>query len=332
MAEIRQEDRISRASRNFWRDFLDNAQPSQFPSALPQRSDRNDSGQRTLDSVESLRFEHEKAISKSLLLAAWALVVSIHTLNNDVVFGLSSEDTSDRFLPFRVLIPENDGNCSDLVASVQSSLGTVTEHGTKDVLLDHITQLSASCKAASSFTSALEFRSVERAHDTSRNIRLEIQSCSILVSCVITATSTQLTLYADQLHHSQMVSQTLLRHFSLAIKSLSSSQATLLDRIEWLKDIDLDEIDSWAQEAEPLAKEPYLHRVIEEQARLHPLSIAIGQTDSVMTYAELDEGATALAAHLTKTESVSGNVAVLFSKSAFAVLSMLAILKAGCGK
>lgn len=73
-----------------------------------------------------------------------------------------------------------------------------------------------------------------------------------------------------------------------------------------------------------------VHDLVEEHARAHPRSPAICSWDGSLSYAELEEASAKLAHHLgnlgVRPEAV---VPVLFEKSMWAIVAMLAVLKAG---
>ncbi|PYH92278.1 acetyl-CoA synthetase-like protein, partial [Aspergillus ellipticus CBS 707.79] len=75
----------------------------------------------------------------------------------------------------------------------------------------------------------------------------------------------------------------------------------------------------------------YLHALVEEQARTNGDRVAVDAWDGVLTYRELDQYATALRAQLLAMNlNLSGRVVPLCAeKGSWAVVGMLAILKAG---
>ncbi|KAJ3549385.1 hypothetical protein NM208_g528 [Fusarium decemcellulare] len=99
----------------------------------------------------------------------------------------------------------------------------------------------------------------------------------------------------------------------------------------------LEHLGSWHQqqlcqwnEQIPEAIESCLHDLFKQQAISHPDAPAIASWDMEFTYAELDDASTKLAHHISSLGvGLEDFVLVCFDKSSFAIVAMLAILKAG---
>lgn len=326
-------------SARFWRGHLSNAQPTRFPSALNSGGRTNNVAHRSWTS----RVHHDHGgckVSDSTLIAAWVLVVSLHTLSDDIVLGLSLEHHGAvRTFPFRVQVSDGGTSISTFINSVQSSLDEIFAHLDQwDDVLGQISQIDSNCREACNFTSHLEIFSSRTADENTESEQhvgeSAVQACPLFFKCLKSTESVGINAEVDTTIYTQQVSQDLLEQFRSAITVLSSGKDTRLDDVDLVSNSALEQLERWTSLPEPTSTQPFLHKVVEEQAHMNPLAIAAGETESVMTYGELDEGASALARHLSAIVAKTpgnrvGNVAIFFSKSAFAILSMLAILKAG---
>ena len=88
----------------------------------------------------------------------------------------------------------------------------------------------------------------------------------------------------------------------------------------------------WKWNSTPLQMvDAFVHHLIEQQARAQPESVAVHSWEGELTYAELDELSSQLAAHLANDKGVYPGkfVPLCFEKSMWAIVAMLAVLKAG---
>ncbi|RYP11999.1 hypothetical protein DL765_007515 [Monosporascus sp. GIB2] len=134
-------------------------------------------------------------------------------------------------------------------------------------------------------------------------------------------------------------------HFSKAIKEVFSEEnrEAELEEIDLLTELDLEVIrglvsESCIEDGVPDDENPtLLHQEFERRAMLHPDSVAIDAWDLSLTYAQLDNQSTNLAQHIYHNylhETASANhtcsiIPICFSKSAYAIVAMLAVLKTG---
>ena len=92
----------------------------------------------------------------------------------------------------------------------------------------------------------------------------------------------------------------------------------------------LDRIWKWNQQVPPTI-ETCVHDLISQQARAQPDTIAIQSWDGNFTYSELESLSTRLAYHLITSRGVTigTRIPLCFEKSKWAVLAVLAVMKAG---
>ncbi|KAG8168693.1 hypothetical protein KVR01_001442 [Diaporthe batatas] len=150
--------------------------------------------------------------------------------------------------------------------------------------------------------------------------------------------------YDDRLFSAQEVKR-ICCHFSKAIQEVfrEENRDLRLREIDMVTDMDLEIIKGLASEprvihsAQDNESQLLLHQEFERQARLHPSSMAIDAWDLSLTYAQLDAHSTDLAEYLRSCQQTAGPqvnqashvIPICFSKSAYAVVAMLGILKSG---
>lgn len=331
---------VENDSENFWESYLSGAQAiNRFPSALDAGCepfvDEGDGNATIASSHAASTVDGD--ISDIILIASWILVVSLHSLQDDIIVGLDLEGRTEGKVPFRIQIPEtNESSLADLIANVTTSLDAVLSVVTNaDSAKEQWNRISRSTQGCEGevwdFSSCLQVVS-----QTSKSTPPQTQCCPLMVLCKRNNGSTTLVMNARESTYTKPVQQAMMVHFQRAITTLSSSDHVSINELDLLSDFDGDKLSGWAQNPDTVPSQPFLHQAIEEQARQRPLSVAIGQTDMVMTYGELNEGGHVLSQHLRDQASSQGakigNIAIVFAKSAFAVLAMLAVLKAGGGK
>ncbi|CAK1366633.1 unnamed protein product [Cercospora beticola] len=121
-----------------------------------------------------------------------------------------------------------------------------------------------------------------------------------------------------------------LHMFEYFLQTLTNSPSTLkVGDIPRISPQDLSELFSW-NSTFPEPVEQSLHGIFQTQSSLVPQAKAVDAWDGSATYAELDDMTTRLAQHLVRKGLVVGDpVAVLVDRSLLAVVSLLAIQKAG---
>jgi non-ribosomal peptide synthetase component F len=119
--------------------------------------------------------------------------------------------------------------------------------------------------------------------------------------------------------------------FEFILENLNSQERMNdeLGEIKFLNQKDQAMILSWNSEPVRLVNE-FVHHLIEKQVMLHPEStIAVDSWDGTLTYKELNQLSTRLAQYLMATGIQKRLVPLCFEKSAWTIVAMLGILKAG---
>lgn len=117
---------------------------------------------------------------------------------------------------------------------------------------------------------------------------------------------------------------------SKAIREITNSPGVEIHTLDVLAEAEQNKIGAW-NGAVPPTVERCVHDLVEERARTRPAAPAVNAWDGELTYGELDSLASRLASHLVGRWEVGPEVIVpiFFEKSTWAVVAMLAVLKAG---
>ncbi|KAL9110662.1 MAG: hypothetical protein Q9227_004839 [Pyrenula ochraceoflavens] len=117
--------------------------------------------------------------------------------------------------------------------------------------------------------------------------------------------------------------------FVTALQSLTSNPDQLIRDLSLISSRDRKRIEEW-NSAAPEKVLSCIHHVITEKARQSPSQCAIESWDGKLSYADLENLSSSLAAHLRHLGARRGSkIPISFDKSKLAVVAMLAVLKAG---
>ena len=102
-----------------------------------------------------------------------------------------------------------------------------------------------------------------------------------------------------------------------------------LEKLDMLNSSDREEIQQWnTPMTEPV--EQCVHSLFDSQVQSQPAAPAVEASDGYATYGELDKTSTRLAHELRRQGVETGNpVVFIFEKSLYAIVAILAIVKAG---
>jgi len=335
-------------SENFWRSRLSETTSKQFPHLPhPAYEVRATS---TLTHVAHISREAGTEVTMpSTIRAAWALVVATYSGSDDVVFGetLTGRDApvldiADIIGPTLATIPTRI--CVDRESSVSRFLKDVQERSAQAmpyqyIGLQHIKRLSSDTGAACDFQNllAIDHDNEELAGDlctllSSGTVGTNFHTYPLTISCKVGDTRIDIEAHFDQEVIPLWQVQRLLYQLETILKRLTAKERSneKLGDMEMLSVQDKETIWEWNSKPLDVVKK-CIHKIIEEQVLLRPETTeAICSWDATFTYRELDRLATSLAHHLVHL-GVGPEVMVpfCFEKSAWTIVAMLAILKAG---
>lgn len=153
---------------------------------------------------------------------------------------------------------------------------------------------------------------------------------ALTVECKVLSNSFEVKFSYDHNIIQDTQLECLLRRFEHAFGQLSNTpENTIHDDLETISPHDLQLIERWTREPSK-AMEATVHGLVEAQASLTPDAQALSGFDGEYSYRSLNHAADKLAAHLRKLGvGIEDHVVLCFTKSTYAIVAMLAVLKSG---
>lgn len=112
--------------------------------------------------------------------------------------------------------------------------------------------------------------------------------------------------------------------------TVSRTSQILLDHLNILCEKDLDDIWTWNKNVPEIINHHFVYEMISKIALLHPEALAVDAWDGKLTYSQLDIFSSRLAKLIMLSGVGPGHfVPLIFQKSSWANVSMLAVMKAG---
>lgn len=288
----------------------------------------------------------------TVLRAAWALVLTHYSDNDDVVFAetLSGRNApvpgipemngpAITTVPVRIRIDDLGGTTKkQYLEAVQAQIASMTPF--QHMGLQNIKRMSEKARSAidniahlfviqpSSFSSSTG-DGVEGMEVVINDLE-DFDTFGLVMKCCIgEKNSVTLEAQYDKSVLSSEQIRRLLRHFDFIIQQICKTPSASLGTVNTISPGDLEEIKEWNRSLPDMVND-CVHFIVAQRAAERPEAEAICAWDGSYTYREL-EGVTAkLAAHLQGL-GVGPEVIVglCFDKSKFNALAMLAVLKAG---
>ncbi|KAF5643094.1 non-ribosomal peptide synthetase [Fusarium sp. NRRL 52700] len=333
---------------DYWKSYLAGIEPCLFPVL--------DDGE--IAEVKELRHlrvrfdelaelqalcERQGVTIVNAIYAAWAVTLRLYTGSDQVCFGyltsardLPIEGIADTVGPIINMVTcrvniDSTTNLGDIMNSVQRDyLESLEYRHTPLAQVHHALQLSD----AVLFNTALSYRKLPPTTQTD----LVFEECcptydpdeynvSVNIEAGEHDMAIDLMYWSDTLSDGQAanVASTFTKALSNILHYCNEPIAQLNHLDSWHS----NQISQWNQRV-PDAVESCVHDLFKQQVALHPDSPAIVSWDMDFTYAELDAASDRLAHHVASLGvGLETFVVVCFEKSSFAIVSMLAILKAG---
>ncbi|ETN46354.1 uncharacterized protein HMPREF1541_00538 [Cyphellophora europaea CBS 101466] len=241
----------------------------------------------------------------SLILLAWALLLYRRALiEEESTLSWRWTNLSEKGSETSLSTITTASECpiSDLLEAIRQSQNTVT--ATERGLGDGVT---LSCKAAANTQDCVGLSLDVLINDDAVNISVSDRSDSITTEMAMI----QVHAFADILE-------------SIATNSNQTAAAAIS-----VKERELSQVWQWGSTVPPLLDRG-MHEYFVENAQLHPEKSAIVSWDGALSYGELDVLSTNLAVHLSlKGVGLGAAIPFCFEKSAWTVVAVLAVMKAG---
>ncbi|KAF4429611.1 non-ribosomal peptide synthetase [Fusarium acutatum] len=333
---------------DYWKSYLTGIEPCLFP-VLDDGEVADVKELRHLrvrfDELAELHSlcERQGVTIVNAIYAAWAVTLRLYTGSDQVCFGyltsardLPIEGIRDTIGPIINMVTcrvnvDSSTNLGDIMTSVQRGyLDSLEYRHTPLAQVHHALQLSD----AVLFNTALSYRKLPPTPQTD----LVFEECcptydpdeynvSVNIEAGENDMAVDLMYWSDTLSDGQAVN--VASTFTKALRNILHHCNQPIAQLDHLGSWHRNKISQWNQRI-PDAIESCIHDLFKQQVALRPDSPAIVSWDMGFTYAELDAASDKLAYRLASLGvCLETFVMVCFEKSAFAIVSMLAILKAG---
>ncbi|KAI8306363.1 Apicidin F synthase [Colletotrichum sp. SAR11_240] len=284
--------------------------------------------------------------------AAWSLTISHYVASPDTVFGaiVTGRETTDisdieaiagptiATVPTRIKI-DYGSSISEFLADVQKD--AVAESRFCQLGLQGIARVSKECHQSCEFGSILVVQPPSLNNGTSKVPTLrqgpvaspKFFPQALVLDCQLSSDNdhVSVTLSYDPEMVGDAHAAFVLSTFSTLLRNLiSAPPSTLVQDLSGLSAAHVSEIDLTTRKKTPAIVDSCIHDLIEQQAKQCPNNVAIDAWDGSMTYAELIAVSSALAQQLQGLDiGPEKAVPFMFEKSKWAMVSMMAIWKAG---
>ncbi|KAI5920756.1 hypothetical protein F4810DRAFT_397253 [Camillea tinctor] len=333
-------------SVDYWKQYLSNIEPCQFPqSSNSQESRLMFADIPCINYEKMLGFCRSHGITLSdLLKTTWAFVLNCYTGCENPVFGyLSSNRTEDD--DGAIGVYTNIQLCavkmtptttvSDIITKVQSDGIDQMKHREcplVDVMhaMDNVSR-EGLCNTAMSLQ---KMPAVDKNSSISISIGREKDLSEFDLTFIghVSDKSIKLSVeyWTSKLSTDQ--AQRVAATVSKLIDSILGNPNLSICELDILSSQDLNSLLQWSERlpADFVVNE-CIHEIIEKVAQEHPEHIAVRAWDGMVTYGQLNHLSTKLACHLREDRGSGPEkiVPVYMEKSVWAIVAMLAVLKAG---
>ncbi|UKZ82421.1 NRPS [Trichoderma virens FT-333] len=333
------------AASEYWIKQLHGAKKAIFPpgSETIRATKKSDKSTRVMHNTVQFPRSTDTSITKATILrAAWAIVLGRYNDSNDVCFGTTVSGRHapipgiERMpglvvatVPVRIKLDQNQSLNSFLegIQSQASEMVTYEQFG-----IQNISKLNAQAKEACDFTSLLVVQPVQHITSTGSEEEAALLTAAATedIQCQLLDDRVDFVLVydCDIIDEHQLVG--LSHQFEQVVSQLLRQDSSSLSTVSVASEWDL-EFARAANHSEPTVIDDCIHHLIEQQALINPEAEALSAWDAKFTYTELDRSANRLAHYLIQSTGVQVGdcVHVCFEKSAWYVISILAINKAG---
>ncbi|KAF1934468.1 acetyl-CoA synthetase-like protein [Didymella exigua CBS 183.55] len=335
-------------TQDFWKSYLAEAQVTRLPKRALRTGPIHERG--LMEKKHAVAFENKRSyVPSTIIRTALGIVLSQLTGSDDVIFGTtvsgrySSLDNIEDIMgptiatvPVRVRI-EDAMSIGELLAAVQEQSTTMMLYEHEG--LHNIGSLSQSCQDACKFetylivqqqedNSSFESGSLGRWQGES-GTRNRFSTYPLMIECFLGEDGMNIQAQFDQELISPLEMERMIDQFHDVLNQLL--QADSSQKLHDLKSAsmsDVRQIFAWNEDV-PQPFKQLLHHLFTKMAKETPEAMAINAWDGTFTYSELDQASS----HLAKILKLSGvkqeiMVPIFFEHSKWAVVAMLAVLKA----
>ncbi|MGZ6029742.1 MAG: non-ribosomal peptide synthetase, partial [Myxococcaceae bacterium] len=351
--------RDTRADESYWRSYLEGfSSPTPLPAdtrAAPPKGEH--SPQHMLEvglsaeataSLQAFARQHQLT-AHTLAMAAWALVLSRYSGEQDVLFGNTvagrppelpgAEAMVGLFinsLPTRVRIPSATSPLLPWLQSLQAR--QVEQHQYEHSPLVQVQGWSQVPRGMPLFESLVVFENYPLDASVLSASSLQVEDVRAfertnypLTLSVLPGAALRLRAVYDSPRFEHAAMERLLGQWRQALTALVAPTATRLGDVSLLSASERQQVvEEWNQTRADFPGEACIHHLFERQVALRPESIALEFGEQRLSYRQLDARSNQLA-HLLRSHGVGPDclVALCLERSVELIVSLLAILKAG---
>ena len=334
-------------SDKFWRDGLAGVTQPTFPS-IASRDHASPINKLLQVSFPILPKTGSSVTMATVIRTAWALIVSRYSDSDDIVFGAMTMGRNIPIpgiseiigptiatVPVRVVLNRQQSVMSLLQAVQEQVIESIPF---EQVGLQNIKRLGPDAQTACEFQNLLVVQSDESMDTTNNSIGLErldlddgvfhpyplVLECTVKNDCLGIRAQ-----YDSNVIPGEQVRRVVYQFRHVINQLINPPKEQVVADLELLSPEDRDQIQAWSQEL-PAAANICAHHAIGERVISQPEAPAVSAWDASFTYRELDRLSTKIANRLISLGiGPETFVALCFEKSAWAVVSMLAVMKSG---
>ncbi|KAI7774494.1 hypothetical protein LA080_008301 [Diaporthe eres] len=335
-------------ARKFWTSYLAGSEATKLPSRLYNPESTDSRG--FAESRRPIRLSSSKNhVPTTIIRAAMGIVLGQLTGSDDIVFGTvvsgrqcAIDDIQDIMGPTLATVPvrlridpsKTKGQFLDSVQDDAIAMVPYEQEG-----IQSIAEFDSSCRDACNFQMYLAVQQEDPdAFDSGALGQWQcelgrpngVSTYPVMVECYLEGDGVNLQATFDPETVSSLEMDRIINHFFYVLEQLLQGDLSQkLDDIGPVSPHDLQRILAW-NDTVPALVEETLHDISLRKTRETPDATAVDAWDGRLTYSELDLATSSVASLLVQA-GVGPDVMVpiCFEKSIWAVVAMLAILKAG---
>lgn len=335
------------SSEEFWRAQLGSAAAPKFP-LLPSPSHKIHSDRHLVHRIKLSRKQGSNITSPILLRAAWALLVSKYTDNDDVVFGTTLTGRNVPVAGIENIVGPTMATVpirvqQDWKQSVSDYLARIANQSTSMMMHEHIgiqniQKLGSEIRETCNFLNLLVVQPIGHGSEDNRigmkpvgRKDISFDTYPLTIECRLGSNK---LVEIEAIYDGNVIAPIQMKRIlhqleHVAMQLAVESPTQELSAVDLLSKHDREEILDWNYIA-PMKVESCIHQVFEQLASKQPSAAAVSAWDAKFTYRELDNLSTQLASDLlglgVKPEM---KIPLCFEKSAWTIVAMLGVLKAG---
>ncbi|KAH5402212.1 hypothetical protein HBI32_167770 [Parastagonospora nodorum] len=301
---------------NFWTRWKESATPCYFPSLIDGNAARSGCSEQYVG-LDILKSHHQSLSSEGArldIMTTWSIVLQLYTGNTSISFGLSSGSGLSRLCQASV---DGDVSVKTIRRRLEEDMRQSEDFQVPELINDTMIMGAGGdpfCNTAIIFDTA----SPAEDDDVAVRLHLHEHTHSIEAKLVFSRTFLGEDDAAD-----------IVNTFQQILGEVASKPTALNSELQLIHPISSRKLFEWNSMV-PSSVDLCVGEVFEEQAYNTSTNMAIHASDESFTYAELERASRKLAIALqAKFVGPEDVVLLCFPKSAWAVVAMMAVVRAG---